>query len=172
MIHEQYERRPLSRSRGPHGVGMPNIGTRAHQGRGRFGARSSAWAPSTVQGLDARIRMGGACILRLNPEWQGSSESSGEVRIANLEDWAGGDFVIAAEEVKAARSILGWTQAHLAEQAGIAVRTVVALETKRAVTTPETLERIEAVFAAAGVVFRESKRPGWRSMDYKSALVR
>ncbi len=61
--------------------------------------------------------------------------------------------MITAAQIRAARAFLDWSQSDLARETGVARRTIISLETETAATTPETMEKLIAVFKANGVRF-------------------
>lgn len=63
--------------------------------------------------------------------------------------------MITAEQIRAARSALGWTAAELAQRAGIASRTILRLEASAGVpqTTTGTLTKVQEICEAAGIEF-------------------
>ena len=60
-------------------------------------------------------------------------------------------------QIKAARALLGWTQADLAERARINRRTVANIESGKHVANPPTLAFIGRAFEAAGIEFIDGK---------------
>ena len=55
-------------------------------------------------------------------------------------------------QCRAARALLGWTQTKLGEKAGVARKTIFALEIGRPTVAPGTLLLLERAFAAEGLV--------------------
>jgi hypothetical protein len=62
------------------------------------------------------------------------------------------DAVMAGRQLRAARTLIGWSAARLAHAAGLAVATVGRLEAARMTGRPPTLDAIRDALAAAGVV--------------------
>jgi transcriptional regulator with XRE-family HTH domain len=62
-------------------------------------------------------------------------------------------FVITSRQIRAARGLIGWTQAYLAESAGLSRSTIAAIESGDANPTHDILERIRAVFEQNQVEF-------------------
>ena len=63
--------------------------------------------------------------------------------------------MITAEQIRAARSAIGWSAAELAEAAGIARRTIVSIENAVGVPSAhvQTLLKIQSALEAAGIEF-------------------
>jgi transcriptional regulator with XRE-family HTH domain len=61
--------------------------------------------------------------------------------------------MITAEQVKAARVLLNWSQMSLAEAAGLGLTEVIAFEYRRAETVLATMESIKAALERAGIEF-------------------
>ena len=57
------------------------------------------------------------------------------------------------EEIRAARTLLGWSKTDLAEHARINRRTVANIETGKHAPSPSILLSIQRAFAAAGIEF-------------------
>jgi transcriptional regulator with XRE-family HTH domain len=62
-------------------------------------------------------------------------------------------FVITSRQIRAARGLIGWTQAHLAETAGVSRSTIAAIENDTANPTQDLLARIRVVFENNQVEF-------------------
>lgn len=62
--------------------------------------------------------------------------------------------MISVPKIRAARALLGWTQARLADEAGLSKTGLVNLE-NGADSKGSTLERVERALVAAGVRFTE-----------------
>ena len=64
-------------------------------------------------------------------------------------------------QLRAARGLLGWSQAHLAEVAGVSLRTVKAMELvadfKPLPGRPETIARLVAALSSAGVTLTSGR---------------
>lgn len=60
---------------------------------------------------------------------------------------------INTRQSRAARGLLGWSQIDLAEEAGIAVRTLISFEKGERVPRSSSLNAIRATLEAAGVEF-------------------
>ena len=54
-------------------------------------------------------------------------------------------------QARAARGLLGWTQAELAAAAGVTQYTIAMFESERSVPHPSTMGKIEAALGDAGV---------------------
>jgi len=68
---------------------------------------------------------------------------------------------MSARQSRAARALLGWTQAQLAAQAGISIGTIRNFEQEGAETLPAILGAIRRAFEKAGVRFiNEAGREG------------
>lgn len=63
--------------------------------------------------------------------------------------------LITAEQIRAARSVLGWTNAELSERSGVATATLKRYEAANGVpkSRKDSLHRIQSVFEAAGIEF-------------------
>ena len=68
--------------------------------------------------------------------------------------------MISAEQCRAARGLLGWTQNELAENSGVGVVTVHQLEAQTSEPRRSTLEVIRRAFEAAGVEFIDENGGG------------
>jgi transcriptional regulator with XRE-family HTH domain len=68
--------------------------------------------------------------------------------------------MISAEQCRAARGLLGWTQNELAEKSGVGVVTVHQLEAQTSEPRRSTLEVIRRAFEAAGVEFIDENGGG------------
>ena len=69
--------------------------------------------------------------------------------------------MVEAAQVRAARALIGWSQAKLAETAGVPVSTINAFETgapDRAAN--ETVDKVRAALEAAGVIFLPKEEGG------------
>jgi len=62
-------------------------------------------------------------------------------------------FIITSRQIRAARGLLGWTQAHLAESASVSRSTVAGIENDTGNPTQELLARIRSVFESNQVEF-------------------
>lgn len=73
-------------------------------------------------------------------------------------------MLVITQQIKAARSLLGWEQFELASQAGIAISTVRRLEGLQGPICAhfDTVEKIRAAFERAGVEFMGNPNPGVR----------
>jgi transcriptional regulator with XRE-family HTH domain len=65
------------------------------------------------------------------------------------------DFSLVSAQIRAARGLLGWSQAYLAEGVGVSRATIVGLETGKTEPHPATLFVIESELAAAGINFTD-----------------
>ncbi len=67
---------------------------------------------------------------------------------------ASGPNSVSASQVRAARGLVGWSQAKLAETAGVPLPAIERLEAKGVVGAPPgAMERVRATLEAAGVKF-------------------
>ncbi|MBB3903956.1 helix-turn-helix domain-containing protein [Methylobacterium brachythecii] len=66
------------------------------------------------------------------------------------------DEAAVAMQVRAARSLLSWSQADLAARAGVATRSVADLETQTTRPRRETLTKLKSVLIDAGIRFIRS----------------
>jgi transcriptional regulator with XRE-family HTH domain len=67
-----------------------------------------------------------------------------------------------AAQCRAARGLLDWTQATLAEKAGVSLSTVRGFETGRHAPIGSNLSAIARAFESAGVEFTNGGAPGVR----------
>jgi transcriptional regulator with XRE-family HTH domain len=70
--------------------------------------------------------------------------------------------VISVEQIKAARRLIGWTQARLSRNSGVSENTIQRYEKGVRRTVASTLAKIERAFEVAGVEFTHGERPGVR----------
>lgn len=63
-------------------------------------------------------------------------------------------------QMRAARGLIHWTQAALAETAGVGLSTVVDVERERRPVSDELLQRLRAALEAAGVIFIDGNGEG------------
>jgi transcriptional regulator with XRE-family HTH domain len=63
--------------------------------------------------------------------------------------------MISAQQIRAARGMMGWSQTDLATQVGITQRALTSIETGKSRASFTTLESIEKIFEAAGIEFIE-----------------
>jgi len=63
---------------------------------------------------------------------------------------------------RAARALIGWSQAELAQQIGVSVLTVKRLESGGQNVSDDMRKRAKAALEAAGVEFTNGKGPGVR----------
>ena len=70
--------------------------------------------------------------------------------------------MIYVEQVRAARALLGWNQAQLAEEAGIGGTTIKRLESKPGLLggSADTAWRIQGALEKAGVIFIDDDETG------------
>ena len=66
--------------------------------------------------------------------------------------------MLVAAQIRAARALLGWSQARLAEAAAVSLVTVKRLESNGN-PQKQTLDAVEAALKAAGVVFLDIGEP-------------
>ena len=73
-------------------------------------------------------------------------------------------------QIRAARALIGWEQANLAQEAGIGISTVRRLEGIRGRISAhvDTVERIRAAFERAGVEFIGPSNPGVRLIQSRA----
>jgi transcriptional regulator with XRE-family HTH domain len=70
---------------------------------------------------------------------------------------------ITIEQFRAARALLGWSRAHLAQRAGLSMPTVKRVETEGAVNVSEDARQtLKATLEGAGVQFTNGDTPGVR----------
>jgi transcriptional regulator with XRE-family HTH domain len=79
-----------------------------------------------------------------------------------------------AEQIRAARGLLGWNQAELANRAGVSPMTIKRLEAQSGVVggTVDTVLRVQKALEKAGIVFIASNTeggPGVRLLKRSSA---
>ena len=70
--------------------------------------------------------------------------------------------MISSRQIKAARSLLGWTQSELAKASGVHLNAINKIETEASEPRSSTLERIKAACEVAGIRFR-----GQRGVEIK-----
>lgn len=75
--------------------------------------------------------------------------------------------MITAEQIKAARSLLRWKQTDLAERAGTSVLTIKTTESGATDPLSSTMDKIEAAFGQAGVVFLPTDTSGGLGVRFK-----
>lgn len=66
--------------------------------------------------------------------------------------------MIAPDQCRAARSLLGWSAQQVADAAGVGIATIKRFESKQPVQVA-TVERIKACLEVAGVTFLEPGQP-------------
>jgi transcriptional regulator with XRE-family HTH domain len=66
------------------------------------------------------------------------------------------------DQVKAARKLLGWSQARLASEAGVDQTTVMTFETGKKRPSALTISLIKRAVEGAGVEFTNGEQPGAR----------
>ena len=73
---------------------------------------------------------------------------------------------VSIKQVKAARSLLGWSQEHLAERSGVSIPTIKRLEAEDGEIggRAETGEKITSALEKAGVEFTNGNEPGVKLM--------
>lgn len=69
---------------------------------------------------------------------------------------------ITGKQLAAARSLLGWSQEHLADAADVNSQTIMRWETGQTTPHESTVKRIVQVIEAFGVEFLNGGRPGVR----------
>ena len=65
-----------------------------------------------------------------------------------------------AAQCRAARGLLGWSQAQLAEASKVATKTITDFERESRTPYERTLADVQRAFEAAGVVFTNGGEPG------------
>ena len=71
-------------------------------------------------------------------------------------------FALTDVHLRAARGLLNWSAAELAEKAGITPTTIVNWETGKHKPTPVTRSKVREVLEDAGVIFLNHGSPGVR----------
>ena len=66
------------------------------------------------------------------------------------------------KQVRAARALLGWSQADLATEAGLGITTIADFELERRRSSFKTMGAIREALERSGVQFTFGKRPGVR----------
>ena len=66
------------------------------------------------------------------------------------------------KQVRAARALLGWSQADLATEAGLGITTIADCELERRQSSFKTMGAIREALERSGVQFTFGKRPGVR----------
>ena len=66
------------------------------------------------------------------------------------------------KQVRAARALLGWSQADLAKEAGLGITTIADCELERRQTSFKALGAIREALERSGVKFTFGKQPGVR----------
>jgi DNA-binding XRE family transcriptional regulator len=66
------------------------------------------------------------------------------------------------KQVRAARALLGWSQADLAKEAGLGITTIADCELERRQTSFKALGVIREALERSGVKFTFGKQPGMR----------
>jgi transcriptional regulator with XRE-family HTH domain len=74
-------------------------------------------------------------------------------------------MVISAAQIRAARGLLGWTQAKLAAESGLSEISIQNIEKGATDPRASTLTAIERAFERAGVEFTNGARPGVRLQE-------
>jgi transcriptional regulator with XRE-family HTH domain len=69
-------------------------------------------------------------------------------------------------QIRAARTLLKWTQTELAERARIHRRTIANLETEKHVGNPHTLASLRRAFEAAGITFHNEEILGSDPLEH------
>jgi transcriptional regulator with XRE-family HTH domain len=70
--------------------------------------------------------------------------------------------MLTARTSRAARALLDWSQAQLAEKAGVGVSTVISFENDQRNPRADKLAAIECAFVVAGIEFQNGGSPGVR----------
>jgi DNA-binding XRE family transcriptional regulator len=73
--------------------------------------------------------------------------------------------MISTRQIRAARALLGWTQADLAAKAGISLTTLNVIERDKSNPLSSSMNAIERALTGAGIVFLNSDAPGVRLMS-------
>jgi transcriptional regulator with XRE-family HTH domain len=79
---------------------------------------------------------------------------------------------ITPEQSKAARALLGLTQADLAERIGVSARTIVNWESHARDPIPVTIAAIQRGLEQAGIIFLDEDRKGGRGVRLLAARRR
>ena len=69
------------------------------------------------------------------------------------------------KQVRAARALLGWSQADLAKEAGLGIMTIADCELERRQSSFKTMGAIREALERSGVQFTFGKRPGVRLVE-------
>ena len=77
--------------------------------------------------------------------------------------------MISTRQIRAARALLGWTQADLAAKAGISLTTLNVIERDKSNPLSSSMNAIERALTGAGIVFLNSDAPGVRLMPRSEA---
>ena len=77
--------------------------------------------------------------------------------------------MISTRQIRAARALLGWTQADLAAKAGISLTTLNVIERDKSNPLSSSMNAIEHALTGAGIVFLNSDAPGVRLMPRSEA---
>src|SRR5471032_1363977 len=81
-------------------------------------------------------------------------------------------------QCRAARGLLGWSQAQLAEASKVATKTIADFERESRMPYDRTLADVQRAFEAAGVEFTNGGQPGVRmrndliKLQFRNALLR
>jgi len=70
--------------------------------------------------------------------------------------------MITAEQCRAARALLKWTQRQVAEKTDLALSTIKDFEAERRIPHASNLAEIERIFTWAGIEFTNGEAPGVR----------
>jgi transcriptional regulator with XRE-family HTH domain len=77
--------------------------------------------------------------------------------------------VITPAQIRAARALLGWTQAELAAAAGLGVVAIKSFERGRSDPRSSTVSKMEQALDAAGIIFLHCHL--WVSLSMSGAVV-
>lgn len=69
-------------------------------------------------------------------------------------------MAISRAQCRAARALLGITQAQLARKSGVSLRTIASFETREHDPIPANLSALRRAFESAGVIFLDSNGEG------------
>jgi len=68
--------------------------------------------------------------------------------------------LITPDQIRAARGLIDWSRERLAEESGVAMRTLARLESEEGGSKAETIETIRLTLVKAGILFIEENGGG------------